>query len=183
MNAVPNQTYLRGAITAGAVAAVVLIGIGLAVGLASGADARYLLESSLPTVRFLASAVVTASATTLALLLTLLSLSGGIEAELDSGFYRRLQHVARLDVVAFVGGIILLVALVIPLHEESGLSGTFYTVAYYTFAAGAAVSAGLLVSVVFALYAAVRDLIETCWLDTDREPLAPTEEGEHRPPE
>ena len=171
MSEITSQTYLRGALIGGGIACAVLIGIGLVAGIASGAEARVLLEASLPTVRFLASAVVTASATTLALLLTLLSLSGSAESALDDGFYRRLRRIARLDVIAFIGGIILLVSLVLPLGENSGVSGTLYTVAYYAFTVGAAVSAGLLVAVILALYGAVRDLIETCWLDDD--PLAP----------
>jgi hypothetical protein len=174
---VENTTYLRGALVGGGVAALVLIGIGLIVGLASGADARQLLDSALPTVRFLASSVVTAAATTLALLLTLLSLSGGIEAELEPSFYRRLRRIARLDVIAFVVGILLLVALVIPLGEENRISGTAYTVAYYAFSVGSAIAAGLLVSVVLALYGAIDDLIDTLWLDGGS-PLAQQDDTE-----
>ena len=169
----PKPTYLRGALIGGGIAGAVLLSIGMGVSIASGADARQLLQASLPTVRFLASSVVTASATTLALLLTLLSLSGGIDTELDPAFYRRLQRLARLDVVSFVVGIVLMVSLILPLGEETRFSGTFYTAAFYTLSAAASLSAGLLVSAVLALYGAVRDLIETCWLDTDRSPLTP----------
>ena len=173
MSGPARHTYIRGAIYGGGLAAAILLGTGLAVGVASGAESRLLLEAALPTVRFLASGVMTAAATTLALLLTLLSLSGNIESSLDSAFYRRLQRIALLDVVAFVGGIVLLLALVLPLGDENDFSGTFYTVAYYALTVLSAVSAGLLVAVVLAIYGAVDDLIRTCWLDDEEgRPLA-----------
>lgn len=170
MDALSNRTYLRGALYSGGVAALVTAGIGLVVSLTSGAPSSLLLEAALPTIRFLASSVATASATTLALLLTLLSLSANTEMSLDADFYRRVRRIAQLDVVAFVGAVGLLVLLVIPIGDETNLSETFYTASYYVLSGFAAVTAGLLVAVIIALYGAVHDIIETCWLD--EEPLA-----------
>ncbi|OZC04426.1 hypothetical protein [Rubricoccus marinus] len=163
----PNKTYLRSALLGGGIAAAVSLGAGTIVGVTSGVDVRLLLEASMPTVRFLASAVVTASATTLALILTLLGLSANTDLDVDPGFYRRLWRIAQVDVATFVGSIVLLVMLVIPFGEEAGLSSTFYTVAYYTLATASALTSGLLVAVVLGLYNAATDLIETCWLDGD----------------
>ena len=177
-----NRTYVRGALVGGGIAAATLLGITLAVGVASGAESRLLLESSLPTVRFLASSVIAASATTLALLFTLLSLSGRTESALDSAFYHKIQRVALLDVVSFIVGVVLLLVLVLPISDQSNFSGTFYTVAYYTLTVGAAVSAGLLVSVILAIYAAVKALIATCWLDGEG-PLSASEDEEPGPAE
>ena len=162
-----TRTYIRGALIGGGIAAALLLGISLAVGVASGAESRLLLESALPTIRFLASSVIAASATTLALLFTLLSLSGSTESALDSAFYRKIQRVALLDVVSFVVGMVLLLVLVLPLDEQNNFSGTFYTIAYYTLTVSSAVSAGLLVSVILAIYYAVTALIDTCWLEGD----------------
>ena len=176
-----NRTYIRGALVGGGIAATLLLGITLAVGVASGAESRLLLESALPTIRFLASSVITASATTLALLFTLLSLSGSTESALDSAFYRKIQRVAFLDVVSFVVGMVLLLVLVLPLNDQNNYSATFYTVAYYTLTVSAAISAGLLVSVILAIYAAVTALIDTCWLEGEGPLSVADEECEEEP--
>ena len=99
------------------------------------------------------------------LILTLLSVSANSDHELDESFYRQVRQVAQLDVAAFVGAMLLLVALVIPPGGSADMSHTFYTVAYYAFSALAAVTSGLLVSVVLALYITIHNLIETFWLD------------------
>ncbi len=162
-----NKTYIRAALVGGGITAAVLGASWLIVGQASGATPMELMDSALPTIRFLASAVATSAATTLALILTLLGLSASADLKLDAAFYRQMRRVAQLDVATFIASILLLIVLVMPLRADGGLSSTFYTVAYYTLSAAAAVTAGLLVSVVLALYGAVHDLIETFWLGED----------------
>lgn len=164
---VSNRTYLRTALVGGGIAAIAMAGIVLTVGTVSGYEATRLLESALPTVRFLASSVMTAAATTLALLLTLLSLGGTTDQDLDEAFYHRVRLAARLDVVAFTAATILLVAVVVPFGEGGAMDATAMTILYYVFAIGAALVAGILVAVVLVLYQTVDALIETLWLDGD----------------
>lgn len=169
-NPFAHPTYLRSAVIGGAVVGTFALGLSLVVSVSSGAEAQALLVASLPTIRFLASGAMAAAATTLALLLTLLSLSGNVETSLDASFYRRLQGIALIDVVAFVSATLLLLALTLPIQEERGLAGQFYTVAYYAFSAGTATVAGMLIAVVLSIYGAVMDLIRTCWLDVEDVP-------------
>ena len=164
---VPSRTYLRGALIGGGIAAALLAGVTVVVGSVSGLDGRILLSASQPTIRFLASSVATASATTLALLLTMVGLSAKTDIPLTPDYYRRLRRIARLDVATFIVAVVLLVALVIPLDEQVSLSGRFYSVAYYAISSVAALAAGLLIAVVLALYGAAHDLIETCFLEGD----------------
>lgn len=110
---------LRIALGGGAVAALVMGAVTLAIGNLSSFEARTLLEASLPTVRFLCSAVMTASATTLALMLTMLSLSAGSDRKIKGARFERIRQIAFVDVVAFVGATLLLVALVVPFAESS----------------------------------------------------------------
>lgn len=150
---------IRVAIGGGLVATVVMSALVLAVGNLSAVEAVRLLEASLPTTRFLCSSVMAASATTLALMLTLLSLSTGIDGEIKGTHYERIRQIALVDVVAFIGATLLLVALVVPIGEASEIPARWYDTLYYASALMASVLGGMLVSVMLLLYAAVRDLI------------------------
>lgn len=155
----------------GALAALVLVVGALSVGHISGAEAKVLLESMLPTARFLYSGVITASATILALMLTLLSLSVNTQSELDPRHYQRVQKIALIDTVAFVTGMTLLVFLVVPLDESKNVANYWYQVFYYVTIGGSALLSGLLVTVVLMLYTTVRDMIEILGFGKDDHPL------------
>jgi hypothetical protein len=102
---------------------------------------------------------MTASATTLALMLTLLSLSAGIDTKLELSHYRRIKQIALFDVIAFVGATVLLVTLIVPFGENISIPITWYTIIYYVVSIIAGVLGGMLVTVVIMLYTAVRDFI------------------------
>jgi hypothetical protein len=150
---------LGSALAGGLVTALVTTAVVVFVGAVGAGKAKALLEATLPTTRFLCSAVMTASATTLALMLTLLSLSTGVEGELASSHYQRVKQIALMDVIAFVGATILLVTLIVPFGENISVPIRWYTVIYYVVSIGAGVLAGMLVAVVIMLYTTVRDVI------------------------
>lgn len=160
-----DPTFRRAAIIGGGIVALVVGGITLTVGLVSGIEADHMLETALPTIRFLSSSVMTAAATTLALLLTLLSFGKGSDEALARSFYHQVRQTARLAVGAFVGATVLLTAIVIPFGDESGFSATAYSTLYYVFTVGAALVAGSLVAVVVSLYKTLDGLIETFWFE------------------
>ncbi len=151
------------------------------VGRVGGIEAEALLEASLPTIRFLCSSVMTASATTLALLLTLLSLSASADQKLKPEFYRAIQNVALLAVVAFIGASVLLLTLAVPFGEEVEVPSNWYVVLYYATTLMAALVVGVLVAVLLSLYRIVGDLIATFWLDGPSSPLA--QEKDEQAPE
>lgn len=155
------RSDLRVALIGGVFTALLLAAISFAVGGLSGYEARLLLEAAMPTTRFLCSAVMTASATTLALMLTLLSISLGSERALRGSHYERIRQIAFVDVVAFVGATVLLVAHIVPVGEAGDIPVGWYDGIYYTAATVAALLGGVLVAVMLLLYAAVRDLITT----------------------
>lgn len=149
---------LGGAVAGGVVAAIAgAIGIG-AVGAVSGAEARTLVEGVLPSIRFLASSVMAASATILALMMTLLGLSHSSEQPLQRVHYRRIQLVARLASVAIVGATVLLLLLAVPLGE-SEIIERFYSWVYYILVGAASGLGGLQTAVVIVLYRAISGLI------------------------
>lgn len=157
---------LKGAFAGGAVVAFIAIGIGVAVGSVSAGEAASLLESSLPTIRFMASAVMTAAATTLALLLTLLGVTAGSDQQLDKSFYHTVRTVARLTVWAFAASVVLLGSLVIPFSENIEIPRSWYIGLYYAFIAVSALCGGLLVTIALAIFSIIKHLISTFWLES-----------------
>ena len=172
----PSPFEHKGALGCGAVVALVAAVLTFVVGRVGGLEAEALLEASLPTIRFLCSSVMTASATTLALLLTLLSLSASADQKLKPEFYRAIQTVALLAVIAFIGASVLLLTLAVPFGEEVEVPATWYVVLYYATTLMAALVVGVLVSVLLSLYQIVGDLISTFWLDGPSSLLAHEED-------
>ncbi len=142
----------------GGIAAVIAgLGVGTT-GVASGAEARALLESVLPTIRFLSSTVIAASATILALMLTILNLSQGFDRPLRSEHYQRVRQISLLAAVTIVAGTILLLFLSIPIGDSEVLSG-WYEPIYYAIVVTSSLVGGAQVAVVLMLLRAVNGLI------------------------
>lgn len=163
------------AVTGGVLTSCVIMLGTLIVGGVSGFEADVLLESMLDTARFLFSAVITASATILALMLTLLSVSFNTESRLKPGHYHRVNQIALFDTVAFVTAMVFLLFLVVPLTESGNAPATFYQIYYYAVLAGSAVQGGLVVTIVLMLYTTVRDMIVIFGFGDEDHPLVDTE--------
>ena len=146
--------------TAGGVAAAALLAAGLvAVGVASDGETRALVDAATPSVRFLASAVMTVSATTLALMLTLLGLSTDIDGDVKKGHFERVRQIALVDTAAFVIATVLLVAAVVPADPSSPVPADWFGWIYYAVSVVISVVAGGLIAVMLLLFAAIRDMI------------------------
>ena len=171
------RSDLRIALIGGGVAALVLVIIRLAVGGLNGWEAKSLLDSALPTIRFLCSSLMTAAATTLALMLTLLSLGSGSERQIKRAHFERIRLIAFVDVVAFIGATLLLSMLIVPFSEASDIRVEWYEAIYYVVTVLSALLSGLVVAVMLLLYAAVRDMIDTIG-PSDASPLLVEEEAD-----
>lgn len=157
----------RHALTGGAIAAVVaVLGVGTT-GVASGAEARALLESVLPTIRFLSSTVIAASATILALMLTILNLSQGVDRELSASHYQRVRQISLLAAITIIAGTILLLFLSIPIGESEILDD-WYRPIYYAIVLISSLVGGAQVAVVLMLLRAVDGLISVATGDDSR---------------
>ncbi len=117
-----------------------------------------LLGAIQPTARFLGSSVLTGSATTLALMLTLLGLSHNIQERLADMHYVRIKYIALIDTAAFIGATGLLAALVIPFGEATAVQGGWYIVGYYLIVGASAILSGLMVTVVLMIYRTIADM-------------------------
>lgn len=147
------------AIIGGAVTTLFAVGVMVLMGQVGDYEARLLLESTVPTIRFLSSAVMTASSTILALMLTMLALSADAEAELTGAHYQQIQQVSLMAVVALIASVAVLMILTFPLEESEELA-SFYDLIYYTVMGASAVLGGMMVALVLMLLNAIRELVQ-----------------------
>lgn len=147
---------LVGGLLAGGVAIAGQLLVGQIYG---GTEARRLLESMIPSSRYVGSGVVTASATILALMLTMLSLSRHAASSLESEFYKRVEQIGLLSTIGLIASVLLLLLLSIPLEESQQLPSSWYTFVYYFFLTLTAGVAGTLVTIVLMLYNALKTMI------------------------
>lgn len=91
----------------GGVIATFIAGFGAFIlGDLSGYEAKVLLKSSLPVINTLSNTIVLASATILALLLTLLSVSSSSDSRLKDEHYKQVLRIARIDTGVFIVALI-----------------------------------------------------------------------------
>ncbi|MFW6193070.1 MAG: hypothetical protein ACOC83_06255 [Gemmatimonadota bacterium] len=147
------------AIAGGAFTAAAIFGMLFVLGSVGTWEARALLESSLPSVRFLASTAGTASATILALMLTLISLSHSTDVQLRHVHYARVRLISWLASIALLISIALLVVLVVPLGEADRVPTAWLDRMYYAVVAFSATLGGVMFSLVVMLLYAVLGLI------------------------
>ncbi|MFB6352241.1 MAG: hypothetical protein ABEN55_23135 [Bradymonadaceae bacterium] len=175
-----HDTKLKLRVTAGG-GAVAIIGIGslLLVGHLSQMQAFDLLKTMLPTTRFLCSGIMTATATVLALMVTLISLSYSTEPSLRDLHYKRIQRIAMLDAIAFTGALLLLLFIMIPMEEAAVIPYAWYSFVYYGVVLVASTLGGMVVSVMMLLYTETKELIRVIGLEKRKEsPLVDEEEVE-----
>lgn len=155
---------------AAGIGATALMGLAaFLIGRVSGGEARVLVEAILPTSRFLCSAVMTATATILALMLTLLGMSVNAETDVNPVFYRRIKQIAFYDMIVLVAATSYLVVHCIPITKTDDVPTYWYSVIYYFVLVVSAGLGGAIVAIVSMLYAAVRDVIHALALDDDHE--------------
>lgn len=144
---------------AGGLTAVLGVAGMWAVGRVSSAEAATLLESMFPTTRFLCSSIMTASATILALMLTLLGITQNTDSKLKPAFYRRVRLIAFLDSLTFASATLLLMLHSIPIQESDNVPTSWYRIMYYVLMAASSAVSGLLAVIVMSLYDTIRDMI------------------------
>jgi len=168
---------LNRALAGGALAtAVTLVGMWLS-GAASGSDVTVLLRDFVPNAQAFTDTIVLASATILALMLTLLGMSSSGDSRLKAAHYVRIKQIAYGDTLVFVVALTVGLLLNVPLNESSKLSGTLETVTYYGALTLSALLGGALVSIVLMIYNTVADMIDVLALGKEEHPLYKTQKS------
>lgn len=135
----------------------------------SGYEARQLLEAVASSSLYLGGAVVTASATIIALMLTMISLSRTVDGDFDAVFYRRVQRIGLLSAISLIAAILLLLFLSIPLQESDQVPSHYYKTVYYVLIIYISLLSGLVVGIVLMLLNAVNSLIDLFHPDVEKQ--------------
>ncbi len=161
----------RMAVIGGIVAMVVTLTVPLILGHISGYEAKVLIKNSIAGINTLCNTIVLASATILALLLTVLSLSSGSKTDLKDAHYKNVLNIAKLDTVVFVVSMITFLLLNIPITESEEIPIEYFTPIYYIATSLAAILSGALITVVLLLYSTISSIIQIVGLGRSDHPL------------
>lgn len=163
--------YNRRALYGGVISAIIM-GLGAyLLGNISGYEAKVLIKTSLPGINTLCNTIALASATILALLLTLLSVSSGTKSKLTKEHYIQVLLIAKLDTTVFILAILFFQLLNIPIIEAENVPSSWYIAIYYVSLALSSLLSGGLISVVLMLYNAVSSIIRIVGLGITDHPL------------
>ena len=152
-------SLLRSALAGGTLSAFVIFMGTYLLGSVSDYQAIDNLQEIRPTLRFTASGSMTATATILALMLTLLSFTQQSERRLLAYHYNRIWWIARFAAVVFIAALVLLMTLNVPITNATETFTGFYDVVYYVLLVYTALIGGLMISIILLLYQAARDII------------------------
>ncbi|MDB4293237.1 hypothetical protein N9954_07480 [Maribacter sp.] len=168
--------YTKRAIVGGVISLIVILMGSLLLGKLSGYEAKELIKNSISGANTLYNTIALASATILALLLTLLGISSGSKTKLKKEHYLHVLQIAKLDTAIFVAAVVSFLILNLPITEsESVPNNWFNTIYYISLGLSSVLSAGLIV-VVLMLYNTVVSIIKIVGLGMNEHPLAVVEE-------
>lgn len=144
----------------GGIAAALFTGLGaFLLGDISGYEAKELINSSLNGINMLCNTIILASATILALLLTLLGISSGTESKIKKIHYQQVLTIAKFDTGLFVSALILFQLFNIPITESENLPISWFAYIYWITLLSSSLLSGFMVSVILLLYNTVTNII------------------------
>jgi len=141
----------------------------------SGYEASLLIETSIPRISTLFNTIILASATILALILTLLGISSGSESKLKKYHYKQVLSLARFDSFLFIATLICFQILNIPITEAENVPYGWFGIIYYVTLFISSLLSGLMVAVILMLYKTIHNIIIIVGLKEDH-PLVDDEE-------
>lgn len=155
----------RAALISGVVVGAVVLGSQLFIGLIyTGHSRRDLVAAMTSPASTLSTSVITGTATILALMLTMLSLSHSLNQQLGRPFYTRIGRISLLAIVDMIASIVVLLVLSSPIQtatqQSQQVGGPAVSATYYTLVGLTAIVAGVFVATIVMLYNAVTTVIE-----------------------
>lgn len=152
----------------GGLAAAIFTGLGaFLLGDISGYEAKSLITTSLDGINMLCNTIVLASATILALLLTLLGISTGTKSRIKPAHYKQVLTIAKFDTVLFVSALILFQFFNIPITESENLPTEWFAYIYWATLFFSSLISGFMVTVILLLYTTVTNIITIVGLGDD----------------
>lgn len=125
----------------------------------SKAEALDLLEGLQNASLYFGSATATASATILALMLTLLSMTSQVDTQFDRSTYSGIRLIGLISTMTFVGSMLLLLSLSFPVGEFEKVPTQWFRALYYILSALNGFLAGLMIVGVLVLFETISLLI------------------------
>lgn len=133
----------------------------------SSGEAMQLIDALASSGLYLGSASATASATILALMLTLTGFINRLDAEFNQDIWCSIDRVAQSSTVSLMASLFLLLALVFPIGEFEKLPTEWYAWFYNILFGITVIVIALLAMTVALLYATIRDVIKKITPDFD----------------
>lgn len=163
--------YTKRAIIGGVIS-LAFIGLGtLMLGNLSGYEAKVLIKSSLTGLNTLCNTIVLASATILALMLTLLGVSSGTNSKLKNDHYMHIMQIAKLDTAIFIASLLFFLVFNLPVTESENIPESYFDAIYYITIGVSAILSSALIVVVLMLYNTIINIIKIIGLGITDHPL------------
>lgn len=151
------------------VIALVILAIGTyVIGDLSGYEAKELFKKSISGINMLSNTIILASATILALLLTVLGISTDVSNELKKEHYKHILLVAKFDTVVLIVAIMSFILFNLPITEGDNVPRNWYTIIYYITLAVSSLLGASLTVVVLMLYRTVVNMIKSIGLGDEQ---------------
>ena len=171
------SAYTKRAIWGGLFSLLFILTGSILLGNLSGYEAKVLIKNSLAGLNTLCNTIVLASATILALLLTLLGLSAESKSKLKKDHYNHVLQIAKFDTVVFVVSLLSFLLFNLPVTESDNVPANWFTTIYYIALLISALISAALIVVVLMLYNTVVNIIKIVGLGVKDHPLT-INEGE-----
>ena len=133
----------------------------------SEAQVTQLLEGLKDSSLYLGSAIATASATTLALMLTLLSLASQADTSFEYETYKGIKLIGQISTSTFIGAVTLLLLLSFPIGEFKNIDPIWFKTVYYVLSAVNGLLVGLMIVGVLILLDTITTLVKELSPDID----------------
>ena len=173
-----NPKYTKRSIMGGCISLIVILTGSIMLGELSGYEAKALIKNSLSGLNTLCNTIALASATILALLLTLLGISSGAKSRLKEDHYIHVMQIAKLDTMVFIAALMSFLLFNLPITEADSVPANWYKIIYYVSLAISSILSAALIVVVLMLYNAVVNIIKIVGLGMSDHPLAAKNEQE-----
>ncbi|MEB8328385.1 hypothetical protein OO009_03385 [Flavobacteriaceae bacterium KMM 6897] len=171
--------YTKRSLLGGGISLLVITTGTFLLGHLSGYEAKVLIKNSIDGLNTLCNTIALASATILALLLTLLSLSSNSTSKLKEEHYRHVLLIAKVDTAVFVAAVMAFLMLNLPITESDSVPENWFSTIYYISLAISSVLSSALIVVVLMLYNTVANIIKIVGLGEKDHPLAIQEEEDN----
>ncbi len=144
----------------------------------SGYEAKVLIKNSVAGINTLCNTIALASATILALLLTVLGISSGAKSKLKKDHYRHILQIAKVDTIIFVASLISFLLFNLPVTESENVPNEWFSIVYYFSLGISSMLSAALIVVVIMLYNTVVNIIKIVGLGKMDHPLTENETDE-----